>query len=272
MSNDERGAPPEGTVGNGWAGVDSPAHRTPSGGAAQTLGTAAARGQEALDPFAPPPPHSPQYAPPEPQPTNRWAVVSLISSLFGVFPLGIGAGVVALNQLRHRQEQGKGMAIAGIAVSGAVALVGVGAAVASLVMAAYFGAGLLGMDDEFVATGTAEELAALNVGDCFDDAGGDGPVDEVECDGSHEGEVYLRTPLQASWQEYPGEEELFWAADEQCYEAFEGYVGKEYESSEFDFSVYAPDEESWAAGDRTLVCTICLYGEPIVGPARGSGR
>lgn len=259
MSNDS--APPNEYVAPPrWATPEAtPAARTPPAAAVQ-------------GPFAPPPEPFPIGPEPPAPPTNRWAIVGFISSLFGLFPIGIGAGVVALTQLRHRQEQGKGLAIAGIVISGAVALLAVGAAVASLAMVAFVGPWAF---DEFAGNpsqGRADELGALDVGDCFDSAAGEA-VAATDCDEPHDGELYLREPLGGLWGvEFPAYDEVGWAADEQCWDAFEGYVGEEYENSQFDYFVYAPDQESWAQGDRTIACVISLYGDEIEGAARGSGR
>jgi hypothetical protein len=92
-----------------------------------------------------PPGHPPyQSMPPEyPQPypggyypggqsrTNTLAIASLIASLVGLLPLcGIGSivgivlGGIAINQIKRTQQEGFGMAVAGIVVGAATLVVG----------------------------------------------------------------------------------------------------------------------------------------------------
>ena len=222
------------------------------------------------DPFAAPPPGPP----PPPLRTNRWAVLGFVSSLVGLFPLGIGAGVVALTQLRHRQEQGHGLAVAGIVISGVVAGLVALVAASALLLGALVVPWFVAEGGAGWTEGRASELAGLEVGECFDYGGDDaGAVVAVDCQGPHDGELYLLAPVAV----VPGadaalEDEVAYAADDQCYEAFEGYVGRDYATSEFGYLVYAPDEWSWDEGDRAVACTITAFGSPLVGPAQGSGR
>ncbi len=48
--------------------------------------------------------------------TNMLAILSLIFSFF-FFPLGFIFGIMALSQIKHSKEEGKGLAIVGIIVS-----------------------------------------------------------------------------------------------------------------------------------------------------------
>lgn len=73
----------------------------------------------------------PGYADPygygaDPSSTNGLAIGSLIASIFGLFTCGAGSlvgiilGVIALGQLKSNPQQGRGLAIAGIVVGGAL--------------------------------------------------------------------------------------------------------------------------------------------------------
>ena len=94
------------------------------------------------DPFAPPSqpyaPPQPEWTPPPAQPTwgqypgGQWGpqvpwgqpprtnVLAILSLVFAFlcFPAGIVLGIVALVQLRRSHDSGKGLAIAGLVVSG----------------------------------------------------------------------------------------------------------------------------------------------------------
>ena len=58
------------------------------------------------------------------------AIASLVASVIGLFCfigslVGIGLGIVALNQIKQTREGGHGLAIAGIAVGGVTLLLSV---------------------------------------------------------------------------------------------------------------------------------------------------
>ena len=112
----------------------------------------------------------------------------------------------------------------------------------------------------------------LAVGDCFDDvAAGLNEVEEVPvvpCEGPHANEVFAL--LEQPGQEFPGEEEMGSLAGEGCYAAFEDYVGAPVETSTLTAFPIAPTAESWAQGDREVVCVLTGSG-PRTGSARGSG-
>ncbi len=65
----------------------------------------------------PPPPPPPPWYPPayQPRPMNAMAIAALVSA-FVLAPLGIVFGHIALSQIRRTDEDGKGLAIAGLVV------------------------------------------------------------------------------------------------------------------------------------------------------------
>ncbi|OBJ54347.1 hypothetical protein A9W95_17010 [Mycobacterium sp. 1423905.2] len=71
-----------------------------------------------------PPPSGYGYPPSYPQGTNPLAIASLVSSVVGLLCVGIGPllgvifGIVALNQIKQSGQPGRGLAIAGIVISG----------------------------------------------------------------------------------------------------------------------------------------------------------
>ncbi|MFE3638229.1 DUF4190 domain-containing protein [Streptomyces cellostaticus] len=58
---------------------------------------------------------------PAPPALNPFAVTALVTSLLCLAPLGLIFGIVALLQISRKGQRGKGLAIAGISVSGAAA-------------------------------------------------------------------------------------------------------------------------------------------------------
>ena len=61
------------------------------------------------------------------------------------------------------------------------------------------------------------------------------------------------------------------AADEACRPAFEDYVGVAYDDSEWFGTFINPSEETWAEGDREIVCVLHTEDETeVTGSAEGS--
>ena len=101
----------------------------------------------------------------------------------------------------------------------------------------------------------------LAVGDCFDD--GDmslgeleevGEVPLVECSVPHDNEVYAVVTVDG--EVFPGEEAIQIQADEVCLDAFDPFVGLDYESSALDFGWLIPTADTWEMGDRVVACFV----------------
>lgn len=114
----------------------------------------------------------------------------------------------------------------------------------------------------------------LEVGQCFNDPGDNEEVANVEivdCTESHDNEVFHLFDVPGD--EWPGDEAISASADEGCFNAFEGYVGTDYLSSEFFYAALRPTEQTWDGNDdREVVCFLRLVdGTPRTGSARNSG-
>lgn len=122
-------------------------------------------------------------------------------------------------------------------------------------------------------SGNVFELA---VGDCFDD--GDlalgeleevGEVPLVACSEPHDNEVYALVTVDGD--AFPGEQAIQTQADEVCLDAFDPFVGLEYESSALDFGWLIPTADSWGMGDRVVACFVYrLDLEKVSGTLEGS--
>lgn len=97
----------------------------------------------------------------------------------------------------------------------------------------------------------------LEVGDCFLDSGSTETAIElvrvVPCSLLHDNEVFHKFDLPTGT--FPVEEKLERLAHIGCVEGFEGYVGETYDESPLEIQTLTPTEESWAAGDREVICT-----------------
>lgn len=117
---------------------------------------------------------------PEPPTLNRFAVASLVLSVFGGV-LGIVCGIVALRQIRRTGQRGRALAVDGIGLSVMVLLVVVGIAAWQ---------GFAGVD--------RVDLLYVAAGDCLNDVpeAGVDPVPRVRCDGPHDAEVFATVDLR----------------------------------------------------------------------------
>lgn len=103
------------------------------------------------------------------------------------------------------------------------------------------------------------------------------PVESVQvlpCDDPHVYEAYAVLDHPAGPDApFPGQDEMTDASNAACQEQFAAYIGLDYESSEFFITTLNPSEETWAEGDREIICTVATEDEDAVtGTARGSGR
>lgn len=73
--------------------------------------------------------------------------------------------------------------------------------------------------------------------------------------------------------DFPGDTEVRRRAEELCLERFEAWIGTAWTASEYDIETFRPSEESWAGGDRAVLCSAYRFdGAPTEGSVRGSGR
>jgi hypothetical protein len=120
-----------------------------------------------------------------------------------------------------------------------------------------------------------QRAASLKVGDCFDDSAemlsGEEVfrVPSVACTNPHDNEVFHVT-------NYPGGtysvDAIADFSDRACFSAFEPYVGRSYEMSVLDFTWLMPTPDSWALGDREVICIAYHMNlEKLQRSVRGSG-
>ena len=146
--------------------------------------------------------------------------------------------------------------------------------------AAIYGASTSVERDESGAIIGSGNVGAFSIrqGDCFNDAeslGGDdsevSSVAGVPCSEPHDNEVYA--VFDVSIAEYPGIESMNEIAFDQCLVKFEGFVGRDYESSSLDIGTLYPTASSWSVdGDREVICTVFdVEYQRLSGTARDSG-
>ena len=124
----------------------------------------------------------------------------------------------------------------------------------------------------------AGEVSALDLeaGLCFNDPRDEElvrSVSRVACEQPHDNEVFAVFDYTGQGDEFPGQEALGGQADEECEARFEDYVGIPYADSGLRATYLTPSEQTWADGDREIVCY--LYegdAEPLTGSMKDSGR
>lgn len=105
--------------------------------------------------------------------------------------------------------------------------------------------------------GTTTDVFAIGVGDCLNDGAIDGEVSEVltiDCAQPHDSEAYAAIDMEGS--SFPGEDVVADRAVTACTSEFTQFVGIDYNDSVLDFSYYYPTEDSWAQGDREILCLV----------------
>lgn len=124
-------------------------------------------------------------------------------------------------------------------------------------------------------------LAELAVGDCFEEIA-DPAVDDlavwrVDCEVPHTHEVYDVVTYEGEGAgggtPYPGATVVQNWSEQACFDRFEAFVGVRWTVSELDIALWWPSEDSWARGDRTVVCAVVSQtGDALTGTQRGLAR
>ncbi|MGH3858123.1 septum formation family protein [Actinokineospora sp.] len=175
--------------------------------------------------------------------TNGFAIAALVFGILGGIPLSVIFGIVALVKIRKTGQSGKGLAIAGLALSGVWLLM--------IVAGAVYG----GKDGNV-------SVDRLHPGDCIKTLSESETVYRmpvVPCTQPHQGEVYGEFDLSRG--DYPGETAIETEAFTQCETLLEKYAPQAVDSAGDTFYLY-PRSADWRRGDRTVTCIA--YSDPAV--------
>jgi len=127
-------------------------------------------------------------------------------------------------------------------------------------------------------TGGTPDISAfdIRVGECFGfgegAARGSGDIDGVvyqPCDEEHDNEAYAT--VDATQPGWPGLEAMTAFADEGCYAEFESFVGIPWDDSVVEYGYLTPTEQSWADGDREVLCYAFVDGDTSPGTLEDYG-
>jgi hypothetical protein len=128
------------------------------------------------------------------------------------------------------------------------------------------------------ATPVYESPDDLALGQCYDPISD--PDDDsllaailLPCDQPHLHEVFgVAEVAGAPTAPYPGDDDIDDEAVDVCDAAFEEYVGIDFDESRYGYVYYTPSEETWAGGDRAVVCVVEEDGDPITGSVKDTRR
>lgn len=202
-----------------------------------------------------------RYGAPAPVPgaeqrTNTVAIVAIVLGF--VFPIGgIIAGSVALAQVKRTGEKGRGLAIGGI-VAGAVMMVL--SIIVGIALFLLFALGAASSSagsplDPFLPP-AENDTFALPVGTCLDELATTYITSDnvLDCAQPHNFEIFSSFLVDDG--AFPGESVFEEQAYEKCDAAFAAFVGIPYADSTLDYTYLSPTKETWAQGDREILCMI----------------
>ncbi|MFF2775823.1 DUF4190 domain-containing protein [Streptomyces sp. NPDC058052] len=201
-----------------------------------------------------PGPYGPYGRPPAT--TNGLAIGSLVSGIVCCLPpLGLVLGIFALRQIKKREQGGKGLAVAGIALSSlSTLLVVLGLLTGQLQEA------VKGFREGVREAASARSPMDLRTGECFLDDAEQGEytlgVKVVDCSVPHDGEITGRFEV-TGFDRWPGEKELEKLGEERCDALASAYALDTWTLGAEAWSLYYfPDRQSWREGERRIACGL----------------
>ncbi len=120
--------------------------------------------------------------------------------------------------------------------------------------------------------GVDTDAFAIVVGDCLNDSGV-GEVDTIptiECERPHASEVFASSQIPDG--DFPDEATITAQASADCTADFATFTGIEAADSKYSIGYYFPTEESWAEGDREILCYLFDEAGPITGSVEGKAE
>jgi hypothetical protein len=221
--------------------------------------------QQPYPPQYGPPPQPYGYASPPPKPgTDGFAIASLVFGIIGGILLSVIFGFVALSRIRRTGRGGRGLALAGLTLSGVWVLIYGVIIVAVIATSADRDA------SGRITDGGDVSAFSLEVGDCLDglkESANISSLPAVPCDQPHEGEVFAMIQLPDG--AYPGEAKISTDAGDRCSAAFETYAPSSVSDEKIELFYLQPTQLSWAQGDREITCIATDPARKRTGSIRG---
>jgi Septum formation len=188
-------------------------------------------------------------------PADGFAVATLISAIVPLVPLTLILGTVALIRIARTAARGRALAITGLVLAGLWAIAGA-AATAPLVT-----------QHQPARPVTLPKIFRLHTGQCLNiSPNGISSVHILPCSRPHDGEVF--GTFQVAGRHYPGAASLRQQASNGCVSRLSSYLNPQLSLSSLTESYVYPDAGAWAAGERTVVCTVRSTGGKLTGSVR----
>lgn len=187
--------------------------------------------------------------------TNGFAIASFVLGVFGGVLLSVIFGIVALTKLRDRPQRGKGLAIAGLCLSG-VWLVGV----AAVLVVGHVTAAQRSATTGQISKNGHLSVFSLHVGDCFQNPTGSQAapsltqVTAVPCASPHNAQVMAELPVQGS--AYPGRAAFRAQALPGCTARVAAVADRSKLTATMKLIWIYPLPKSWADGQKTISCLL----------------
>ncbi|MBP2705601.1 septum formation family protein [Microbispora sp. RL4-1S] len=225
------------------------------------------------------PPYGPPYPPPgevpPPPRVSRLAVTALVAGALSAVPLSVACGVAALVRIRRHGGRGRGLAVAGLVLSG------VWVAAAAVLYAGFYTGHAGSPQPAAAAPGTLAlrmrppapspppkdliSILTVRTGDCLSELVGRqmiGAVRLVPCGKPHEAEVGDQFRLPAS--AWPGKEKVIRTAMRQCIQRMRAALAGNPELSHLEVRTFTPPSKAAWEVSRTVSCMVTdLNGAPL---------
>jgi Septum formation len=198
-----------------------------------------------------------QQSPAPRRPTDGVAVAALVSGIIPAIPVTLVLGPLALIRVGRSGARGRALAITGLV------LAGLWTVAAAIVAAAII------TRPAPPKPVTLPQVFSLRAGQCLDSgANGISSVHVLGCAQAHDAEVFATFRLAGS--RYPGAPALRQRAGQGCVSRLSGYLNPQLPAASVAQSYVYPDAGAWAAGERTVVCTVHSTSGPLVGSVRAA--
>lgn len=198
------------------------------------------------------------------------AIASFVFGLLGFTIIGavlaIIFGILALNRIGVTLQRGKGLAIAGLVLSGLwIVMFGVaaGLAVIGYQVARDQGGPLPASSSPLpnVSGGTTVSVFSLVTGDCFDNPTATGMqtvnlVEKIPCTQPHNAQIFATFNVKGSALDYPGTAKMQGIATSGCNARIAASLDKAKVNSGMTIHFLFPLQDSWLGGRRTISCII----------------
>jgi hypothetical protein len=173
--------------------------------------------------------------------------------MLGSIPLSVIFGIVALRRIRRLGQTGRGLAIAGIVLSGVWLLL----AVAVIAIGATTQATRSSSTGRIAHKGQLS-VFSLAVGDCFNNpttSTGVRSVAAIPCTQPHNAQVYSKFQLSGSNFSYPGSSKTVRLAENGCNGRL-SVIDKSKTTNDMTVRFLYPEEGAWIDGQRTVSCLV----------------